>query len=117
MVPSLDTYWYKKSISSFELFWGYWNFMNSVIWNDLLLLWIYIKSYLKQIYYFEGLWASPALAEQAQLIISMDIYPHKKNPNFTAILQLDQSRRSLTIKPNLITLSDMVIGMGSQVWQ
>ena len=70
----------------------------------------------------------PAVLDQPRLIVSMDVYPHG-NINFmlqlfheigigiSEILISDQSRRSLTIKQNLRTLPDMVIGMVSQVSQ
>ena len=44
-----------------------------------------MKRYLQLIYHFEVLWASLAAPEQAQLIISMDVYPHKKKSTLTKV--------------------------------
>ena len=43
-----------------------------------MFLWIYIKRHSKPIYHFEVLQESPAVPDQAQLIVSMNVYPHKK---------------------------------------
>ena len=66
------------------------------------------------------------MPDQDQLIISIDVYPHKKNLyastlslniGLSRILNSDWSKGSFTIKQNLRTLPGMVIGIGNQVSQ
>ena len=48
------------------------------LWNNLLFLWISNKTHSKLIYHFKVLWPYPAVPDQAQLIISLNVYPYKK---------------------------------------
>ena len=70
------------------------------LWSNFLFFWISIKSHLKLIFHFEILWACPAMSDQTQLIISMDVYLHKKLIRNHAIWSVN---RTLTIKQNLRT--------------
>ena len=73
--------------------------------------------------FFEVLWLYPAVPDQAQLLIPMDVYPHKElTLCFSSFMKqwtfsnpaICWSKGSLTIKQNLRTLSDMGTEMGSK---
>ena len=134
-------YAYKKSISTHNSFWRYWASMNSVTWlvksiprcawSHLIEIFeivavsldIYQKTFKADLSFWITLGMpsctrpSPidyfygCLSTQKKLYASTLLWYN----GISGILQSDWSRGSLTIKQNLRTLPDMVIGMGSQV--
>ena len=77
---------------------------NWKLWNNLLSLWISIKRHLTLFYCFEVFWARPAVPDQVQLIISMDVYTHKK---ISFMLQLFHEISDFQESCNLISQEDL----------